>query len=269
MFSLLRQGDGGLLTAHAYLQSTARGMDGEILFAEPPDQVERGLRRLLAREPQSVRPHGRFDRGTHLGRGTEEPIGRGEPAERLVRALEVVVLQEQPDSPLTIVKVRKHRTRQPLLPQRFPEPLDLAAGLGVMRAAFDVVYALTPKLLLKPGHPAPRGVLPPLVGQYLPRRPVLRNRTRQGFEHQLASLVMRHHQAHQVAGVIVEKGRHINALVATQQEREHVRLPELVGLGPFKALQRGRQIGPGLGWLAGKSLGLQHPAHRGLRGAHP
>lgn len=247
MFGLLRQGDGGLLTAHTYLQSTARGVDGKILFAKPPNQVKRGLRRLFTRKSQSVRLHARFDRGAHLGRGPEEPVRRGESAERLVRALEVVVLQKQADAPLTILKVGKHRARQPLLPQSFPEPLDLAAGLGMMRAAFDVVNALTPQFLLKAGHPAPRGVLPSLVGQYLPRRPVLRDRARQGFEHQFAALVMRHHQAHQIAGVIVEKGRHVNALVPAQQEREQVRLPELVGLGPFEALHRGRRIGPGLG----------------------
>lgn len=243
-------------------------MDGQIVLAESSNQVERGLRRLLAREPQGVRLHARFDRGTHLGRRTKEPVGRGEPAERLVRTLEVVVLQEQTDAPLTIVKVGKHRTRQPFLPQRLPEPLDLAAGLGVMRAAFDVVNALTPQLLLKAGHPAPRGVLPPLVGQYLPRRPVIGDRARQGFQHQLASLVMRHHQTHQVTGVIVEKRRYVNTLMPAQQEREQVRLPELIGLRPFKAPHRRRRIGPRLRWLAGKSLGLQHPAHRGLGGAH-
>lgn len=137
-----------------------------------------------------------------------------------------------------------------------------------MRAAFDVVNALTPELLLKARHPTPRGVLPPLIGQYLPRRSVLRDRARQGFQHQLASLVMRHHQAHHVAGVIVEKGRHINTLVPAQQEREHVRLPELIRLRPFKALHRGRRIGSRLRWLLRMPLSLQHPTHRGLGGAN-
>lgn len=86
-------------------------MDGKIALAEPPNQVERGLRRLLAREPQGVRLHGRFDRGTHLGRGAKESVRRSESAKRLVRTLEVVVLQEPTDTSLAIIKVGKYRAR--------------------------------------------------------------------------------------------------------------------------------------------------------------
>ena len=219
---LLRQGDGGLLAADPDLEPAAGGTDRKRALAKLPDQVKRWSRRLLARKPQRIRLHGRLDRGAHLRCGPEEAVGRGQSPERLVRTLEVVVLQEQPGAPLTVVKVGQHRARQPLLPQGLPEPLDLAAGLGMMRPAFDVMDALTPKLFLKARDPAPGGVLPPLIGQYLPRCPVVGNRTRQGFQHQLAPLVMRHHQAHHVAGIIIEKGRDVDTLMTPEQEREQV-----------------------------------------------
>ena len=81
--------------------------------------------------------------------------------------------------------------------------------------------------------------------------------------------MVRHHQAHQVARVVIQKRRHVHPLMAPQQEGEQIRLPQLVGLGALKApLLR---LGPGPGALArlGQALALQHPAHRGLGGADP
>jgi hypothetical protein len=80
---------------------------------------------------------------------------------------------------------------------------------------------------------------------------------------------MRHRQAHQVPGVIIEERRHIDALVASQQEREEVRLPQLVRLRTLEvlhhllaphALRRRMRLDP---------LGSQHPPHRRLGGTDP
>lgn len=167
----------------------------------------------------------RLDGRTHRGGGTEEPIRRRQPLQRLVRALEVVVLHEQSHPSLTVLEVSEHGARQKLLPHRLPEPLDLAAGLRVMRAALHVCDPLSAQLPLELRRAAPGGVLPALIGQNLARRAILGNAARQRLQHQCAPLVVRHRQAHQVTRVIVEERCDIHPLVPTQQKGEQVRLP--------------------------------------------
>ncbi len=94
-----------------------------------------------------------------------------------------------------------------------------------MRPALHMRDAVALQLRLELRRAAPGGVLPALVGQDLFRRPVLCDATRERLQHQHASLVMCHRQAHQVAGVIVQERRHIDPLVPPQQEREQVGLP--------------------------------------------
>jgi hypothetical protein len=134
-----------------------------------------------------------------------------------------------------------------------------------MRTALDVPDAVAAQLLFETRRSPPRGVLAPLVGQDLARRTVVRDAARERLQHQRASLVVRHHQAHQVARVIVQERRHVHPLMAPQQEREEVRLPQLIGLRPFEALR----LRPGfrfrhLAFLK-QPLPPQHPAHRRLR----
>jgi hypothetical protein len=137
-----------------------------------------------------------------------------------VRALEVVVLDEETNAPLAIVEVRKDRPGEKLLPHRLPETLDLPAGLRMMRPALHVPDAIAAQLLLEVRRAAPGRVLPPLVGEDLPRRTVVGNPTRQRLHHQRALLVMRHRQTHQIPRVIVQKSRDIHPLVLAQQESE-------------------------------------------------
>lgn len=134
-----------------------------------------------------------------------------------------------------------------------------------MRPALHVPDALTVQFLFKPRHPAPGGVLAALVGQDLPRRSMLGNGSRQGLQHQGAPLVVRHHQAHQVARMVIQKRRHIYPLVPAQQEREQIRLPKLIRFGALETSVL--RLGPGLGRLAllTQARAAQDPAHRRLR----
>jgi len=261
---LLRHRNGGLLGPHTNLQGRAACADGEVLVPKPPHKVEGLSRRLLARKPKGVLGHRRFDRRSHLRRRAEEPVGGRKPLQGLVRTLEVVVLNKERCAPLAVVEVGEHRPRQELLPHRLPEPLDLAAGLRVVRPALDMLDALAPQLLLKARRAAPSRVLAPLVGQDLPRRPIVGDRPRERLQHQGAPLVVRHHQAHQVPRVIIQERHHVHPLVAPKQEGEQIRLPKLIRLGALEApLLR---LGPRPDQLARlrKAFALQHPAHRGL-----
>ncbi|HUE27241.1 MAG TPA: hypothetical protein VMP89_10750, partial [Solirubrobacteraceae bacterium] len=64
-----------------------------------------------------------------------------------MRTLEVVRVHEEPEPPLAVGEVRKHRSAQKLLPKRLPESLHLSERLRVLRTALDVPDALATKLL--------------------------------------------------------------------------------------------------------------------------
>ncbi len=101
--------------------------------------------------------------------------------------------------------------------------------------ALDVPDALAPQLLLKLRLPPPSRVLAPLVGQHLLRRPVRRNAARQRLHHQRRALVVRQRVRDDVARVVVHEGCQVQPLVASQEKREDVRLPHLIGRRPLEA----------------------------------
>jgi hypothetical protein len=177
------------------------------------------------------------------------------------------VLHEERHAPLAIVEVGEDGARQELLPHRLPEPLDLAARLRMVRPALHVGDAVATQFLLERRRAAPRRVLPPLVGEDLARRSIVGNAARQRLHHERALLVVRHDQAHHIARMVVHEGRHVHALLAPQQEREEVRLPQLVGLRPLETHRRGPRAGlaPRRFALRREALVLEHTSDRGLR----
>jgi hypothetical protein len=214
------------------------GCDAEVLIAEPTDEIERLLSWLLLREAKRVGFDLRFDHRTDLRRRSEVAVGRHVPIDALMRALEVVVLDEQLESPKAIGEVGEHRLAQKLLPERLPEPLDLSERLGMLWPALAVSDAMSPQQLLKLRRAAPRCVLPALIGQDLARLAVLRDAALERLDHQARLLVMRHRPRHEVARVVVHEANEVHALVATQLEREDVALPHLVGLCAFEPTRR-------------------------------
>ena len=181
---------------------------------------------------------------------------------------EVVGLDVKTHPPLTVLEVREDRARQELLPQGLPETLDLPQRLRVVRTALDVMDPLPPQLLLEIGLPPPRRVLPALVGQDLPRRPVIRDGPRERLQDERAPLVMRDHQRHEVSRAIVHEGGHVHALVATEQEGEDVRLPELVRLRTLEATLR-LHLRRRWRLVLEQAFFVQDPPDRRLRDAHP
>ena len=175
-------------------ETGAREHHRKVVLPQTPDQVEGLSLRTLSRQSQRVGGHPFLDRIPHLRRRAEEAIGGDRSADALMWAAEVVGLDEKADPPLAVVEVREDGPRQEFFPERLPETLDLSERLRVMGTALDVADALTAQLGLEVGVTAPRDILPPLVGQDLARRPVLRDASRERFQHQRRALVVRHHQ---------------------------------------------------------------------------
>jgi hypothetical protein len=220
---LLWHGDGlGFFVAQAHPQPSAFGGNGQVAISQPPDQVEGLLRRLLLRLTQSVGLDVLLDRRPHLGRRSEIPVCGHQSAQRLVRPLEVVTLDEESQPPLAIRKVREDRAAEKLVPQRLPEALDLSECLGMLRPALDVPDPILPQPLLEEGLASPRRVLSPLVGQDLLRHTEACDSSLERLEDQRPLLMVRQDEAHEEARVVVHEGRQVQALMPSQQKREDV-----------------------------------------------
>lgn len=235
---LLSQCNHLLVVAELHLERVAVRGDRHVAIAESPDEVEGLARRLLAREAHLVVGDALLDHGAHVRRRAEESVGGHEAFERLVRPLEVVGVDEVRDAPVAVGEVRKHRARQKLVPERLPEPLDLAERLRVLRPALDVSDAVLAKLFLEFRLAAPHRVLPPLVGEDFLRRAVLRDAARERLHHEIRFLVVRERKRDDVTRVIVHEADEVEPLVLAQQKREDVALPELVGLRALEATRR-------------------------------
>ena len=227
-----------LVSPELHLQRVTLRRDGHVAIAEAADEIKRFARRLLARQTHLVVTHALLDRCTHVRRSAEESVRRHETFERLVRALEVVRVDEMHDATVAIGEVRKHRARQKLVPERLPEALDFAERLRMLRPALHVPDAVLAELFFEFRLAAPRGVLPALVRQHFLRRAVLRYPARQRLHHQVRLLVMRERKRHDVPRVVVHEAHEVEPLVLAQQKREDVALPKLIGLRPLEASRR-------------------------------
>lgn len=183
--------------------------------------------------------------------------------------LEVVRLHEQRDAPLTVGEVREDSAREKLVPHRLPEPLDLPARLRMVRTGLHVPDPVAAQLLLEVGLATPCGVLPALIGEDLARRAVVRDCLRERFHHERAPLVMRHHERYEKARVVVHERGDVDPLVLAQQEREQVRLPELVWLGALEPFGLGARLRFRCFSALEQAFLMQNAPHRRLRDSEP
>jgi hypothetical protein len=243
-----------LLIAHADPYPRALGGDREVLISQPSDQVKGLLDRLLLRSPQRVCLDVLLDGRPDLRRGAEVAVRRHQSIQRLVRPLEVVPFDEERQPSLAIREVREDRAAQEFLPQRLPESLDLSERLRVLRPTLEVPDPILAQPLLKLRLSAPGSVLPPLVRQDLLRSAKGRDPSLQRFQHDRPFLMVRQRESHDETRVVVHEGRQIEPLMASEQKREDVRLPQLIRR---RALEAPRGALPA----------VHGPGHR--RGLHP
>ncbi len=111
----------------------------------------------------------------------------------------------------------------------------------MVRLALDVPDALASQLLLEDRLAAPGGVLASIVGQDFLWRAEGGDAPLDCLEDQRAALLVGDRVADDEAGVIVHERGQVDPLMASQQEREDVGLPELVRLRALEAVGRGRR----------------------------
>jgi hypothetical protein len=230
-----------LLALDEHLHLALLGTNDHGLLAHPPHHVERAARLPSQRQFEHVLLNAALDDlAQFLGNG-KEAIRWTQPLQGLVRPLVIVMLHPQPHpfaGRLEAVELRPH---QELLPDRLPEPLDLAQGHGMMRPALDVVNPILAQLHFNAGGSAPTGVLAALIGEHLFGHAVLRHRSAVHLQHVLCRLAAKDVQPHHVAGTIIQKSDQVGVL-ASQPEGKDVGLLHLVGSGTLKEAR--------LGWVA-------------------
>jgi len=250
-----------LLAIDEHLHAALLRPDHYRLLAHPPHHVERALGFPAERELEDVLLDALLDHLPERLRDAEEAVGRAEPFQRLVGPAMVVVLYPEPHALAGRLEALELGAPQELLPDGFPEALDLPQGHGVVGPALQVVDVILLELGLEAGRAPPARELPALVGEQLFGHAVLRHRPAVDLEDVLRRLAAEDLEPHHVAGVVIEKADEVGVLPA-ELEGEDVGLPELVGGRALEGAGRGR-IPPGLGlWLLEQGLFVEGAAHR-------
>ncbi len=189
----------------------------------------------MPRQLQGVGRHPRLQTAAHFRRRPEVTVGRHQAVDALVRALEVVVVDEQSDPALGIAHVDEDRALDALAPERAPEAFDLAERLRVAWPGHDLLDAAFFQLLGERALAAPGHVLRAVVGEDLLRRAVRREADAQHLQHQRGRLTGVQAVARDESAVVIHERDEVDTPVLTlEDEREQVGLPELVGRGAFE-----------------------------------
>ena len=109
----------------------------------------------------------------------------------------------------------------------------------MLRSTSDVLDAVSLERLLEDRPPAPHRVLPPVVGQDLLRLAVRRDASLERLHHERRLLMVRERVADDEPAVVVHEHAQVQPLLPALQEREDVRLPELIRR---RALEAARQM---------------------------
>lgn len=249
------------LPVNEHLHLALLGADDDGLFPQPPDHVERRARLPAQRQFQGVFLNALLNDLAQLARNLEEPIRRTQSTQGLMGPLVVVILHPEPNPLARLLEAIKLGPLQKLLPDRFPEPFDLAQRHRMMRSALDMVDPVLLQLELEPGFAPPTGVLAAVVGEHLLGHTILADGGAIDFHHLFSALAAKQIQSDHVAGVVIQEADEVRILAA-DTEREDVRLPQLVGRGPLEGLRLGRMVPRLVLRLLDQLPRVQRAAHR-------
>ena len=214
------------------------GPEHDGLTVHATDHVERGLGFAAQGQFQEVFLDAGLDGFAQDRLDLKEAIRRADAFNALVRSLVVVILNPEFDPLAGGVETVELGAGQKLLPDAFPEPLDLAQSHGMLRAALEVGYPVLLEFGLEPAGAAPGRVLAAIVGEHLLGRRELSRRHAIDFDHGLRCGAAEQIRTHQEARVIIQEGDQIG-VTTSESEGEDVRLPHLIGRGPLE------ETGPG------------------------
>jgi hypothetical protein len=209
------------------------GAQDDRLTFHAADHVEGGFGLAAQRHLQQVFLDAGLDGPAQLGLDLEEAIGGTQAADALMRALVVIILDPDFDALARGFKTFELRAGEELLPDAFPEALDLAQRHGMVRAGFEVRDAILLQLRFETRGAAPGGVLSSIVGEHLFGRFELGDGLAIDLDHGLRGGTAEQIGADDETRVIIQEGDDVS-VTAAQPEGEDVRLPHLIGRGPLE-----------------------------------
>ena len=250
-----------LLIVDAEFEFALLGAEHDRLAVHPPDHVEGRLGFAAEGEFEEVLLHTSLEGLAQLRLDLEEPVGGAHALDALMRASEVVMLDPELDALARRLEGVELGAHQEVLPDGGPEALDLAQRHRVMRPGLEVGDAVLLELGLETAGAAPGGVLAAIVGEHLPGRLILADghaiHLDDGGGRGTAEQVGPDHEPR----VIIQEGDEIG-VTSAQPEGEDIRLPHLIGRGPFEETRAGEVALLGCGGFR-HQLGLvQMPAYR-------
>jgi hypothetical protein len=254
-----------VFTINAQLELALFGPQNDRLPLHPAHHVERCPRHPPQRHFQHVVGHSRRHRFAQFRRHFKKAVGGAHPADPLVRPFVVVVSDPQPDSFPGRFKAVERRSGQKLLPDRRPKPLHFPQRHRMLRTAFDMGHPVLLQLGLEPARPAPRRILPPVVGEHFLRRMIFAHGNPVNLDHRRRRRTAEQVRPHHVTRVIVEERYEVGVL-PSQPEGEDVALPHLIRRRPLEE-PGPRQVAPSLGPFMVHQPRFVQPRPDGFRAA--
>jgi hypothetical protein len=209
------------------------GPEHDGLAVHAPDHVERRLRFAAPGQFEEVFLNAGLDGFAQRGWDLEEAVRRAQAFNALMGPLVVVMFNPDFDPFAGGFKGIKLGAHEEVLPDRGPEPFDLAERHRMLRARLEVLHAILLQHRLEPAGATPGGVLPAIVREHLLGRLILTDRHTVDFDHGGSRWAAEQIRAHDEPRVIIHEGDEIR-VTATEAEREDVRLPHLIGCGSLK-----------------------------------
>jgi len=246
------------------------GPQNDRLPFHPADHIEGSFGFTAQGHFQQVFFHARFHGFTQFGGDFEVTIRGAEAFNALMGPFVVVIFDPEADALASRFEALELGAGEELLPDTFPEALDLAQRHRMMRAGLEVMRPVLFHLGLEASGAAPVDVLATIVGEHLLGGLILGRGDAENFEHVLSRVAAEQIGAHDEARVIIHEADEIR-VAATEPEGEDVGLPHLVGGGPLKEA-RPHQVAPRFGSQLHQTLLAQDLAHRpgaGRQEEHP
>jgi hypothetical protein len=214
------------------------GAEHDRLTVHAADHIERRLGFAAQRQLQQVILDAGFDGLAQRRLDFEETVRRAKSFDALVRPLVIVIADPDFDPLARRLETVELGTGQELLPDAFPEPLDLAQCHRMLRTAFEMRHAILFQLRFEAAGAAPAGVLAAIIGEHFLGRLKLSGRHAVNFDDRLRRGAAEQIRSHHKPGIIIQEGNQVS-VTAAQPKREDIRLPHLIGRGPLEKTRAG------------------------------
>ncbi|HWT83591.1 MAG TPA: hypothetical protein VN648_32900, partial [Candidatus Methylomirabilis sp.] len=246
------------------------GPENDGLPFHAADHVEGGFGFTAQSQFQQVVFDAGFDGLAQLAGDLEEAVGGTKTFDALMRPLVIVVLEPEADAFPRRFEAFELGAGEELLPDAFPEPLDLAQRHGMMGARLEVVGAVLFHFRFEAGGATPVDVLPAIVREHLLGRLVFAGRHPKDLQHVLRGVTAEEVRPHDEPRVVVQEADQVG-IASPQPEGEDVGLPHLVGRRPLKESWP-HEVTPRPGRRLNQALrleGLTDGLRTGLEEEHP